>query len=52
MGKISNKIIVTKVLIWEMIILMLSVYSLQCDLDDTQNDRFYNNFIYFAKKLR
>ena len=37
--------IVTKVLIWGIIILMISVYSSQCGLD------FYNTFINVAKKL-
>ena len=50
-SRVSVRMIVSKILIQEIIILVISVYAPQCDLDDSKKYDFYDNLINAARKL-
>ena len=50
-SRVSVRMIVSKILVQEIIILVISVYAPQCDLDDSKKYDFYDNLINAARKL-
>lgn len=50
-SRVSGRMIVSKILVQEIIILVISVYAPQCDLDDSKKYDFYDNLINAARKL-
>ena len=50
-SRVSEKMIVIKVLVQGIIVSVISVYTPQCGFDDSQKDNFYGNLMSFTSKF-
>ena len=50
-SRVSDWVIVIKVLVQRIIISKISAYATECGLDDNQKDNFYDNLINVVRKL-
>ena len=51
MNRVSDRIILIKLMVQESILSVISVYAPQCGLGDVQKDRFYYSLINVTGKL-